>query len=82
MMKRRDFISTTLNGTAGISLGASALSSASFKGLMIKLFWRLSDAGPRGLDTIISTCKVNTNVEIKTVCDVKTTRLEISLSHN
>jgi predicted dehydrogenase len=79
-MKRRDFISATVNGTLGISLGASALSMDSFKGANDKIVLALVGSGGRGLDTIISTCKVNTNVEIKTVCDVKTTRLELSVS--
>lgn len=78
-MKRRDFISTTLNSAAGISLGAAALSPASFRGANDKIVLGLIGAGPRGLDTIISTCRVNPGVEIKTVCDVKTSRLEISL---
>jgi predicted dehydrogenase len=79
-MKRRDFISTTVNGTLGISLGASALSMDSFQGANDKIVLALVGSGGRGLDTIISTCKVNTNVEIKTVCDVKTTKLELSVS--
>ena len=79
-MQRRDFISTTVNGTLGISLGASSLSMDSFKGANDKIVLALVGSGPRGLDTIISTCKVNTNVEIKTVCDIKTTRLDLSLS--
>ena len=78
-MKRRDFISTTINSAAGISLGASGLSNVSFRGANDKIILGLIGAGPRGLDTVISTCKVNPGVEVKTVCDVKTTRLEISL---
>lgn len=78
-MQRRDFISTTINGTLGISLGTSALSMDSFKGANDKIVLALVGSGARGLDTIISTCKVSTNVEIKTVCDVKTTRLELSI---
>ena len=70
-MKRRDFISNTMNGAAGISLGASVLPAGSFKGANDKIVLALIGAGRRGLDTIISTCKVNANVEIKTVCDVK-----------
>ena len=80
-MQRRDFISTTVNGTLGISLGASALSMDSFKGANDKIVLALVGTGPRGLDTIISTCKVNTNVEIKTVCDVKTTTAGIFCKH-
>ena len=79
-MKRREFISTTVNGTLGISLSTSGLSTASFTGANDKILLALVGSGGRGLDTIISTCKVNANVEIKTVCDVKTPRLEISVS--
>jgi len=79
-MKRRDFISRTINGAAGISLGASVFSTASFNGANDKIVLALVGSGERGLSTIISTCRVNANVEIKTVCDVKTTRLEIAVS--
>ena len=79
-MRRRDFISTTVNGTLAISLRASALSMDSFKGANDKIILALVGSGGRGLETIISTCRVNTNVEIKTVCDVKTTRLEFSVN--
>src|SRR5450759_4181697 len=76
-MKRRDFIGKTMIGTAGISLGASYLPlSSSFQGANDKIVLALIGSGGRGLGTIISTCKVNTNVVIKTVCDVKTTRVE------
>lgn len=80
-MKRRDFIGKTVIGTAGISLGASFMPlSSSFQGANDKIVLALVGSGGRGLGTIISTCKVNTNVEIKTVCDVKTTRIEAALS--
>ncbi len=70
-MKRRDFIGTAAIGTAAISLGASILPKLSFqKGANDKIVLALIGAGSRGPDTIISTCKVNANVEIKTVCDV------------
>ena len=70
-MKRRDFIGTAAIGTAAISLGASVLPKLSFqKGANDKIVLALIGAGSRGPDTIISTCKVNANVEIKTVCDV------------
>jgi predicted dehydrogenase len=79
-MKRRDFIGKTMIGTAGISLGASIMPlSSSFQGANDKIVLALIGSGGRGLDTIISTCKVNTNVVIKTVCDVKTTRVETAL---
>jgi len=70
-MKRRDFIGKTLIGTAGISLGASNLPlSSSFQGANEKIVLALIGSGSRGTGTIISTCKINANVEIKTVCDV------------
>lgn len=79
-MKRRDFINSAMIGTTGIFMGSSILSSASnYKGANDKIVLALIGAGQRGLDTIISTCKVNANVEIKTVCDVKTTRIDIAL---
>ncbi len=79
-MKRRDFISTTINGALGISVGGPALSTDSLKGANDKIILALVGSGGRGLETIISTCRVNTNVEIKTVCDVKSTRLEFSVN--
>ena len=45
-----------------------------------KIVLALIGSGGRGLDAIISTCKINANVEIKTVCDVKTTRVETAVS--
>ena len=80
-MKRREFIGKTMTGTAGISLGASFLPlSSSFQGANDKIVLALIGSGGRGLETIISTCKVNANVEIKTVCDVKTTREETAVN--
>jgi predicted dehydrogenase len=70
-MKRRDFIGSAMIGAAGISLGASVLPKTSFqKGANDKIVLALIGAGGRGPATIISACKVNANVEIKTVCDV------------
>jgi predicted dehydrogenase len=69
-----------MSGAAGISLGASVLSTDSFKGANDKIVLALIGSGGRGLETIISTCKGNANVEVKTVCDVKTARLGISVS--
>jgi predicted dehydrogenase len=75
-MKRRDFIGKTIIGTSGLSLGVSLPQLASsFNGANDKIVLALIGAGARGLSTIISTCKINANVEIKTVCDVKTTRV-------
>jgi hypothetical protein len=73
-MKRRKFIEKSLIGTAGLTLGASfpAIQS-SRSGANDRIVLGLIGAGDRGLGTIISTCKVNANVAIKTICDVKTT---------
>jgi predicted dehydrogenase len=80
-MKRRDFIEKTMIGTAGISLGRSFMPlSSSVQGANDKIVLALVGSGPRGTDTIISTCKVNANVVVKTVCDVKTTRIETAVS--
>lgn len=80
-MKRRDFIGKTMIGTAGITLGSSFMTlSSSFQGANDKIVLALIGSGGRGLGTIISTCKVNANVVIKTVCDVKTTRVEAALN--
>ena len=69
-MRRRDFLGKTLIGTAGIAIGASGIFAAACKGANNKVVLALIGAGHRGLSTIISTCLVNSNVEIKTVCDV------------
>lgn len=69
-MKRRDFIGRTLFGTAGLALGTSGLYMTSCKGANNKVVMALIGAGPRGLSTIINTCQNNTDVEIKTICDV------------
>lgn len=80
-MKRRDFIGKTMIGTAGISFGAAIMPlSSSFQGANDKIVLALVGAGGRGLGTIISTCKINANVVIKTVCDVKTTRVEAAIN--
>lgn len=69
-MKRRDFISTTMNGALGISLGASVLTKASFQqGANDKIVLALIGAGGRGRTVTFRTCKLNENVELKTICD-------------
>lgn len=73
-MKRRDFIGNALVGAAALPFGASLLPSSSL-GANDKIVLALVGCGGRGLSTIISTCKVNTNVVVKTVCDVKSTRI-------
>jgi predicted dehydrogenase len=80
-MKRRDFINRTLSGAVGITFGASVVSLPSGqKGANDKIVLALIGAGGRGVETIISTCKINTNVEIKTICDVKATRVAAALN--
>lgn len=79
-MKRRKFIEKSFIGTAGLTLGRSFLTTpASCIGANDRIVLGLIGAGSRGLGTIISTCKVNANVVIKTICDVKTTRVAEAL---
>lgn len=73
-MRRREFLSKTLAGTAGVAIGASGLITASCKGANDKIILALVGAGSRGLTTIISCCNSNENVVIKTVCDVNDVR--------
>lgn len=79
-MRRREFLGKTLIGSAGLAVGASGLLTASCKGANDKVVLALIGAGPRGLVTIISCCKVNTNVTIKTVCDVNDLRSTSAVS--
>lgn len=80
-MIRRKFIGNTILGASGLAIGASfAPFMTSCKGANEKIVLALIGAGGRGLETIISTCKVNENVEIKTVCEVKAKRMEIAVN--
>jgi predicted dehydrogenase len=73
-MRRREFLGKTLVGTAGMALGASGLMISSCKGANDKVVLAIIGSGGRGLPCIINCCKVNENVEIKTVCDVNDVR--------
>lgn len=73
-MKRREFLGKTLIGTAGITLGGSSLLTTSCRGANDKIILALIGAGGRGVPCVISCCKSNANVEIKTVCDVNDLR--------
>jgi predicted dehydrogenase len=73
-MRRREFLGKTLIGTAGMAIGASGLLISSCKGANDKVVLAIIGAGGRGLPCIINCCKVNTNVQIKTVCDVNDVR--------
>ena len=85
-MRRREFLGKTLVGTAGMALGASGFLTSSCKGANDKVVLAIIGAGGRGLPCIINCCKVNTNVEIKTVCDVNdlrsATELQVRLRSN
>jgi predicted dehydrogenase len=78
-MKRRQFIQNSLLGATGFTLGGTDVIS-SYQGANDKIVLALIGAGNRGTETITSTCKVNKIVTIKTVCDVKKTRIDIALS--
>jgi predicted dehydrogenase len=73
-MKRREFLGKTLAGSAGIAIGTSGLLITSCKGANDKIVLALIGAGGRGVPTIISCCRVNPGVEIKTICDVDDNR--------
>jgi predicted dehydrogenase len=79
-MKRRDFINAAVIGAAGVSIGTSVVTKVSGKGANDKIVLALIGSGGRGTGVIISTCKVNTNVEIKTVCDVNDSNAAKSIS--
>jgi len=75
-MKRRDFLGKTVAGTAGITIGGSSLILSSCRGANDRVILAGIGPGNRGLSTIINCCKVSSNVEIKTVCDINDMRLE------
>jgi predicted dehydrogenase len=73
-MKRREFLGKTLVGSAGVAIGTSGFLASSCKGANDRIVLALIGAGGRGVPTIISCCKANTGVEIKTICDVDDSR--------
>lgn len=74
-MERRKFIKNSVAGSASIvTLSASALFSSACLGANEKVVLAIIGAGGRGRGTIIDCCKVNNNVEIKTVCDVNSVK--------
>jgi len=80
-MKRRDFIGKTVIGTAGVSLVTSFVPlSSSFQGANDTIVLAIIGSGSRGTETIISTCKLNANVKIKTVCDVNDLKAEKAIN--
>lgn len=69
-MKRRDFLGTAIAGGVTLIPGTSIFGNPNIKGANDKIVLALIGAGDRGRGTIISCCKVNENVVIKTICDV------------
>jgi predicted dehydrogenase len=79
-MKRREFIGKSLAGTTGIIAGASGILIPSCRSANDKVVLALIGAGGRGRHTIISCCQANSNVEIKTVCDVNDLNAALTVS--
>ena len=75
-MRRRDFIGNTIIGTCGASLGAVGLLTKSCRGANDKVVLGLIGSGGRGLANGLNCCDMNSNVEIKSVCDVDVLRSE------
>jgi predicted dehydrogenase len=80
MMKRREFLGKTAIGAAGVVIGGSVVMSPSCRGANEKIVLALIGAGGRGVPSIISCCKSNSNLEIKTVCDVNDLRSASAVS--
>jgi predicted dehydrogenase len=74
-MDRRDFLKQGVLASVGVGLGVSSLFAASCAGANDRIVLALVGSGGRGLSCIISCCKINKNVTIKTVCDVNSTKL-------
>jgi predicted dehydrogenase len=73
-MKRREFFGKTIIGGAGVAFGGTILLTTSCRGANDKIVIAIIGAGGRGVPCVISCCKSNINVEIKTVCDVNDLR--------
>lgn len=71
VMKRRKFISNTVMGTVGMSLGSSILSLA--KGPNNKIVLALIGCGGRGISNLSGIISENDNIEVKYLCDVNET---------
>ncbi|MDR0543397.1 MAG: Gfo/Idh/MocA family oxidoreductase, partial [Dysgonamonadaceae bacterium] len=74
-MNRRNFIKTGVLASAGIGIGLNSVFASSCVGANDRIVLALIGCGGRGLGTITNCCKINENVVIKTICDVKKTRL-------
>ena len=73
-MRRREFVVKTVIGSAGMALGGASLLTASCRRANDKIVLALIGAGGRGVPSILSCCRSNVNVTIKTVCDVNDLR--------
>jgi predicted dehydrogenase len=74
-MKRREFLTTSVTGIAGISMASPMVWGNAVVGANDKIVLALIGCGGRGLGCVVNCCKINENVEIKTVCDVNRTKL-------
>jgi predicted dehydrogenase len=74
-MKRREFIQTSTAAAVTLGFGNFTFLQAQTKGANEKIVLALIGCGGRGISTIVNCCKINTNVEIKTLCDVNRTKL-------
>ena len=79
-MKRRNFIEKSLAGAVGLSLPSWVPLPGRILGANDKIVLAQIGCGGRGMDTLIGTCKINDNVVVKTVCDVKYNKLEAAVS--
>ncbi|MDR0560685.1 MAG: Gfo/Idh/MocA family oxidoreductase [Prevotellaceae bacterium] len=84
-MDRRNFIKTGAAGTVGLTLAGAMthlpIYGATVKGANDKIVLALIGCGGRGLGCIINCCKINSNVVIKTVCDVNRSKLSNAAAH-
>ncbi|HTF21109.1 MAG TPA: Gfo/Idh/MocA family oxidoreductase [Chryseolinea sp.] len=77
-MERRSFISKAVQGTVGLSLGYSVMADA--KNVLNagnKLVIALIGCGARGLQVLNSIATVNKDVEVKYLCDVNETLVNV-----
>ena len=76
-MNRRSFIRTSAIAGAGIAAASgNKLFSASVIGANDKVVLALIGCGGRGMGCVMNCCKTNSNVVVKTLCDVNSVKLE------
>ena len=79
-MYRREFLKKSIASSIGLVAGSKTLLNASIIGANDKITLAIVGVGGRGMEAIVSCCKVNENVTIKTVCDVNTSKLNRSVA--